>query len=269
MAWFSMLPWATDTTGDGTDRYTEERSNEFFRIFDVRDEEAEGVVLGRWDEFAVSGTSSPLTVAAGAAICYGRVWNDEASTVVVPTPLVGTTGGRVVLRADWTAKTIRPAVKMSANGDPSIPALQQDAGDVWEISLATIQADTIETGAAVAVTDDRTFQQPLLLARQGGSATDWGAHGTTDYTPKSAFMQAGVVRETALTAAETVSKLVTFPVEFAAKPIVMASVRDGNNGELTVLVPSATQCELAVRFAAPLGLDGFTEWSWLAIGPRK
>lgn len=156
MTQFSMLPWTTGVSGDGAAPYTQEQSNNFFRFFDVRDPAAEGVVLGVLNELAVSGSSSPLSVAAGAAVCYGRYWNDSAASLTVSTPGVGTTGGRVVLRCTWATRQIRLAVKMSANGIATPPSLTQTFGSTWEISLATF---TITTGGAITLTDDRSFRK--------------------------------------------------------------------------------------------------------------
>lgn len=155
MTQFSMLPWETQTgTGDGANSYTQDQANNFFRYFDVRDPANEGVAYGVLNALAVSGTASPLSVASGAAVCYGRYWNDAAVALAVTTPVVGTTGGRVVLRADWSANTIRLFVKMSTDGNGTIPALVQTAGTTWEISLATF---TVTTGGVITVTDNRTF----------------------------------------------------------------------------------------------------------------
>ena len=156
MTQFSMLPWTTGVSGDGAAPYTQENSNNFFRHFDVRDPANEGIVLGVLSELAVSGASSPLTVAPGAAVCYGRYWNDTNVTLAVSTPTAGTTGGRVVLRCTWATRQIRLAVKSSPNGVGTIPTLTQAFGNTWEISLATF---TITTGGVITLTDDRTFRK--------------------------------------------------------------------------------------------------------------
>lgn len=156
MTQFSMLPWTTGGAGDGATPYTQDQSNNFFRYFDVRDPASEGVALGVLSELAVSGSSSPLTVAPGAAICYGRYWSDANVSLSVSTPGVGTTGGRVVLRCTWSTRQIRLAVKMSASGIATPPALTQSFGSTWEISLATF---TITTGGTITLTDDRAFRK--------------------------------------------------------------------------------------------------------------
>jgi hypothetical protein len=104
---------------------------------------------------AVSGTSSPMTLATGSACVYGFFYHcTVAGDVTKATPSVGTTGFRVVLRAGWTAQTVRVAVVSSADGVSTIPAVTQSAGTTWEISLAT---GTITTGGVITLTDARTF----------------------------------------------------------------------------------------------------------------
>lgn len=143
MSQFSMMPWETRTgTGDGAASYTQQQANNFFRYFDVGDPASEGVCRRVLNELEVSGTTSPLSVATGAAVCYGRFWSDAAEQLAVTTPSVGDTGGRVVLRADWSANQIRLAVKLNTDGDDTIPSLTQNAGTTWEIGLASFVIDT-------------------------------------------------------------------------------------------------------------------------------
>lgn len=182
MTQFSMLPWTTGGAGDGATPYTQDQSNNFFRYFDVRNPANEGVALGVLSELAVSGSSSPLTVAPGAAICYGRYWNDANVSLSVSTPGVGTTGGRVVLRCTWSTRQIRLAVKMSANGIATPPTLTQSFGNTWEISLATF---TITTSGVITVTDDRTFRKATFqvdttaIANEAVTATKIANGGVT------------------------------------------------------------------------------------------
>ncbi len=166
MTQFSMFPWETQTaTGDGAAPYTQEQANKFFRYFDVQNWVNEGVVKGSvLGELAVTGTASPLSVEPGAAICYGRYWSDATEQVAVSTPVVGTTGGRVVLRADWATNEIRLAVKVNTDGVGTPPDLTQTVNSVWEISLATF---TITVGGVITVTDARTFRRPTTVAQTG------------------------------------------------------------------------------------------------------
>ena len=147
--------WTTGGGGDGS-AYTQTQLYQMFRRMFTSDNQAtEGVLYGFNNGLAVSGTSSPVTIATGGAVVSGFLYeNDSSTTQAISTPTLGTTGHRIVLRASWAAQTVRIALLSSANGVSSIPALTQTAGTTWEISLATIQ---ITTGGVITVTDDRSY----------------------------------------------------------------------------------------------------------------
>ena len=151
------LFWETNDVGDGpASGYSQQRLYEWLaKLVTPTDAAAEGVLRNVDNELAVTGTATPLTVAEGAAQVYGFFYENTAPVEkAVSTPVVGTTGGRVVLQADWTAQTVRIVVNMSADGVAAIPALTQSAGTTWEISLATF---TITTGGVITVTDARSY----------------------------------------------------------------------------------------------------------------
>lgn len=221
MTQFSMLPWTTGGAGDGATPYTQEQSNNFFRFFDVRNPATEGIVLGVLNELAVSGSSSPLSVASGAAVCYGRYWNDSAASLAVSTPGVGTTGGRVVLRCTWATRQIRLAVKMSANGIATPPNLTQTFGTTWEISLATF---TITTGGAITLTDDRSFRKATFQVDEAALADD--------AVPERAIQNSAVTEPKIDDLAVTTPKLNDYAVVAAKTGIATAhfSKRVGTDG---------------------------------------
>jgi len=147
--------WTTGTTGDGTSTYTQSELFAWMKRTLLGAPNSEGVLKGYAGDLAVTGTSSPLSVAAGAAVVNGIPYeNDAPVDVEVPTPLVGTTGFRVVLRADYTAQTVRIALKISQDGVITVPALDQLDGTIWEISLAT---GTITVGGVIELTDTRQY----------------------------------------------------------------------------------------------------------------
>ncbi len=148
--------WTTGSTGDGASAYTQAQVNEFFRsIFNSDNFATEGVLATYLNELAVSGTATPIVLATGAAFVYGFWYtNDASKNITISTPVVGTTGHRLVLRADWTAQTVRVVDKSSADGTAAIPALTQTINTTYEISLATF---TVTTGGIIAVTDARSY----------------------------------------------------------------------------------------------------------------
>jgi len=110
---------------------------------------------------------------------------------------------------------------------------------------------------------------PQFYRRQGGSTTIWSTPGTTDYTPTTVRMQAGVLA-TPFAAASNVNGSVTFPTAFSYAPIVLATVNDSGEGLLVSLSSFST-----TGFNYNIWTDGGgsttqagAEMHWLAIGPQ-
>jgi hypothetical protein len=150
------LFWNTDDTGDGSSSgFSLERWQEFLRkLFQQGDEANTGPLIGIGGELLVSGTSTPLNVASGAAMVYGGFYENLDDLEVVITTPAANAGGHIVLEVDWTAETIRAVAVQSASGVTDIPALEQNAGTKWQIRLATYQ---VTSGGAITVTDARVF----------------------------------------------------------------------------------------------------------------
>lgn len=149
--------WTTNNTGDGPSiGYSTSDWEKIVRHwFQSGDEANGGVLFGIGNALACSGAASPISVNTGAAVVYGHYYENDASLgLAVTTPVVGTTGGRVVLRVNWAAQTVRLFAVRNTDGLSAIPALTQSAGTTWEISLATF---TITTGGVIALTDTRKF----------------------------------------------------------------------------------------------------------------
>lgn len=143
--------WTTGGAGDGASTFTRDQLAEMFRAMLCGDPTTQGVLSG----LAVSGTSSPMTLAIGSACVYGFLYFcTVAGDVTKSTPAVGTTGFRVVLRASWAAQTVRVTVISNTDGVAAIPAVTQTASTTWDITLAT---GTITTGGVITLTDARDF----------------------------------------------------------------------------------------------------------------
>lgn len=154
MAEKSIL-WTTGGAGDGASAYTQDETIRLFRYLNGNDPATQFVLPGVDSELAVSGATSPISIAPGAAWVYGFFyWSDSVVTKTVSTP-TATTGKRVVLQADFTARTVRIVVLTSPDGNPAIPALTQTPGSIYEVSLATFQIDN--GGNIVSLTDTRGF----------------------------------------------------------------------------------------------------------------
>lgn len=150
--------WTTNpAVGDGPAAgYTMTHFYEFLlRLLTTDQEASQGVLRGVGNELAVSGSSSPLSVNDGAAIVYGLFYeNTSPLNLAVTTPSTGTTGGRVNLKVDWSAQTVRAVIQLNTDGVATPPALVQTAGSEWSISLATF---TITTAGTITLTDVRAY----------------------------------------------------------------------------------------------------------------
>jgi len=159
------LFWFTDgftgATGDGAAPYTQDE----FTFF-TRASLGEGVVtdtrLTTFEEpLLASGTSSPLSVTAGEYILDGFFYRSDAPiSIAVPTPIIGTTGGRVVLRADYATATVRMVLKMNTDGIAALPAITGTAGVIKEANIAGF---TITTGGVINITVGRVFCRPGIV----------------------------------------------------------------------------------------------------------
>lgn len=141
-------PW-TSGAGDGTTAYT---AAQWASVW--RKTYGDGVLRGIGGELAVSGGASPLTVQAGAAFVDGIFFEDPASTSLAVATPAATTGGHVVLRADWTARTARLVAVLSSSGVTTPPNVTQNSGTLYEIRLATF---TMTNAGVITLTDVRPF----------------------------------------------------------------------------------------------------------------
>lgn len=283
--------WSAPTSGDGAAAYTESEVTRMFKSLVGAVVGSEGVLNGVDNSLAVSGSSSPLSVATGSAFVTGYFyWNDAALNVTVPTPVVGTTGHRVVLRWLASSKTVRAVLISSSDGVAAYPALTQSAGTQWEITLANL---TITTGGVITLVDARSFlhfatkvnsgmidnlavgaaalandsvddtkvgnRVPQMYRRQGNSATDWWSSGTTTQTPGAVRMQVGYI-------STTDGGSITFPVAYSYIPLVFATV-EGGNKTIGVSNISTTGFNVNIYNAAShVASSGLV--MWLAIGPE-
>jgi hypothetical protein len=149
--------WATNATGDGivTGFTVTHWQNFILKLFEGGDEVNGAVLRGVGSALLCTGAASPITVPTGAAIGYGYFYENDANvTHVVSTPLVGTTGGHIVLETNWAAQTVRTKMYTNTDGIGTPPALTQTAGTLWQTRLCTF---TITTGGVITLTDARAL----------------------------------------------------------------------------------------------------------------
>lgn len=142
----SSRPYTNNGTNDGTS-YTALQWRSIYRnIF------GNGVISG----LAVSGTTSPLSVAAGAAWIDGVFYeNTSAVSLAVATP-AALTAGHVVLRVEMASgvQKARVYAVRATSGDTNVPALTQTSESTYEIRLASF---TISAAGAIVLTDTRPY----------------------------------------------------------------------------------------------------------------
>lgn len=113
------------------------------------------VFRGELADLAVSGATSPVSIAAGSGIVYG-VWylNDASTTLAIPTPVTNPRIDRVILRYSSAAQTVRiTRLAGTEAASPTAPTLTQNS-TTFEVSLAQVR---ITTGGACTVTDERSY----------------------------------------------------------------------------------------------------------------
>ena len=287
--------------------FTSTQFQEFIRTVLMTTPATEGVLPGIANALACTGVATPVTVATGAALVYG-LWyqNDAAATIAVATPAVNPRIDLVVLRANmansaYTAAnsqlfssvgqagyTVRmDIIKGVENVSPTAPALTQNSNQ-WEIKIAQLQTTT---GGVITNTDARTYRRDAsnaqlasiddtmagnrvatLTRRQGGSATDWGSGGSTNYTPALVKMQAGRWSYSG-SAFATITQGMTFPVAFSAIPLMFATVTSATMGTATSVqatiatAVSITASSFTIGFNNTSGTLTACTIDWLAIGP--
>ncbi len=153
MAEFSMF-WTTGTTGDGANPYTMAQVTAWLRRTLTPGQANGGVLRGHGNGLAVTGSSSPVSVATGGAVVYGYPYeNDAAVAVAIPTPAGAARIDRIVLRASWAAQTVR-ITRVAGTEGGGAPALTQTPGSTYDIPLAQV---SITPAGAITITDERVF----------------------------------------------------------------------------------------------------------------
>lgn len=288
--------WKTGVgAGDSPTNWTESDFASRFRA-ELTDPTAQAVIKGKLNSLAVTGSSSPVSIASGQANVYGYWYeNDAATTFAVASPVSSTRIDRIILRANMTesahadgqaAKTVRIA-KLTGTEGGAAPALTQNAS-YWEIPLAQV---TITTGGVITLVDQRSYvpqvgtNEPVpdmtaistvayIKGRQGGDPTNWGGlnTGAGNYTPAGVVkVQAGCSYAVYASTATQKEIAVTFPVAFTGLPIITVtqSYQSSVDPGTYVIVRDVTASSfkiLAFNSGWSSGTPGGVAFNWIAIG---
>lgn len=146
---------------------------------------SDGVIRTLANDLAVSGDSSGMNVkiATGSAWIKGGYYENDAIITLAIDASHATLHryDRIIVRIDWIANTIAAAVvKGTPGASPSVPALTQTFGTLWEIPLAIVYiAATVTVINAAGVTDARLFSgisaNIILFGASGVCSTTDGA----------------------------------------------------------------------------------------------
>ena len=106
-----------------------------------------------------------------------------------------------------------------------------------------------------------------LYRRQGGHATEWSVDGSTNYTPSTSIIQAGVAKITISGSTEG-TETITYPVAYSDRPIVIASHSIGASGihlyDFGTSGQTATQFSVTAKFSTTVTTTIIVQW--MAIG---
>ena len=163
----SSLFWPTSGVGDGSATgYSSDQWQWLSRLLWLNDPTTQGVSKGFLNELAVSNPAGvTLRTASGGAIVYGFPYRNTANIDLwLTTPIIDTTGWRLVLRASWETQTVRIVLLQSVDGFIGIPALTQTAGVTWDLPLAQ---GFISVVPAVTIGDNRAFFEPGIEIDNG------------------------------------------------------------------------------------------------------
>lgn len=149
--------WSTGGAGDGSDTYTRTDLSVVAKIM-AGSAGHEGVVPRFLNTLNASVPAvNTLRIASGGAVVDGKpYYNSSNKDVTIPS--ASTSGqtriDRVVLRADWTAQTVRlTRIAGTEAVTPSAPAITQTSGTTYDVMLYRV---TVDTSGNLTVVDERT-----------------------------------------------------------------------------------------------------------------
>lgn len=269
--------WTTGVSGDGLSKYTQSDWADAAKILAACGH-FEGVAPGYSDELACSaGDPEQLYVEAGGGQVDGKWYKNSAQTELnIPSAVGGgnTRIDRVVLRASWSARTVRlTRIAGTDASSPVAPALTQTPGTTYDIPLCQVLVDT---AGNLTVTDERTWARAsgvTVAARRGGSATNWHTPGTTEYAPAGlAKLQVGA--ETVSISSGVGNVAMAFPEAFGAVPVFTHAIiaPSGQSTARLMFVLTSISASAIQGYIRSDGLvstwDGTATLLWMAMGPE-
>ena len=157
----TSMYWA-DGVGDGG-QYSQDQLRLFANVLGLASGADIGVIPSQLNMLVPSSNGdNKIGADTGYAIVDGTLYeNDAAKELTVASPSSATTGVRLSLRKDWTARTIRLTATKNTDGNSAIPSLTQSDGATWDIPIATFTITN--TGVIAALTDVREFTREATI----------------------------------------------------------------------------------------------------------
>jgi hypothetical protein len=165
--------WTTGSAGDGSATFTRADWSAIAKIFAACLDD-EGIAPNYLSQFAGSvPAANTFRNAAGAALVDGKPYYSDAN---VDTNIPSAVGGgnqrvdRVVLRADWTAQTVRVfRIAGTDAASPTPPAITQNSGTTYDIMLYQVRVNT--SGTVTIELDERVFANLATATLKDGAVT--------------------------------------------------------------------------------------------------
>jgi len=167
--------WTTSdpAVGDGKASYTQADWSDIARVLSGCNG-WEGVAAGYLNSMSSAAAgANTVNVNTGGALVDGKPYQN---TAVVPVNIPSAVGAgntridRIVLRADWTAQTVR--ITRLAGTDaasPTAPSITQISGTTYDVLLCRV---LVNTSGTVVVTDERTYGQSDTEGFLDGAVTE-------------------------------------------------------------------------------------------------
>lgn len=283
--------------------YSGDQWAELFRVLFTGDKQA---VYGPFQRYlnqleATDNAATEVYVDTGGGMVNGHVLlSSEKETWTVPAGPAGGRIDRVVMvennsnvevtqstaaqpllfpndLSEYTATPGVPAYSarlaiLRGNNAGALPALDQTTA-LYMVESARYEINNVPTiSSQVDYREFCKFSTVVLDRRQGADPGDWQDPGTTNYIPGEMRMQAGAAEAQMEAAANVDNVTITFPVAFADKPIVYATL-DSPVGDFVVPFTVATNSTSTTQVTFICRRTGAGDEvtfaiHWLAIGPQ-
>lgn len=253
-------PWGGTSVGDATIApYSDDEWSDLWSILFQFDRTRQGPIYTNHASYSgnllvTNPSGNTIRVASGAAVVDGKVFTSDAN---VDTAVAVDGSYSVVLRKDFTAQTVRLAVRSSG--------VTQTDGVLWEVEIAGV----VRASGVFTITDKRHFirtglpQLMSLLNIQNGPAGPDDFYDPLDTQSDKAITGSVIVQMGAAQTTVLGEFTLTYPVPFSGKPIMFLT----SNGPIHLYHTSISATQVAIRSVDLDGVSAQTYFSWMAIGP--